>query len=248
MSGIRHGLRHRGLGDVKTFFGLVVLLGASCGGAPRPIAPDAASDADGLVPDASRAMDSGGTTTDAGTVDARADADIDSGLPAPSPSDLIGLLCAPDGSPPPGGSCPTQARIEASSCAGEGSVVFDGRDCTLAAGEECGPVRGAFGSVEACAEACSAAGQCSPEDLREWVSSCDRVWLYVNEGYDLPSSLCGAAAAWSCAEPAPDPAYGIPGRRCWREGVDEIEPAEMREMCAMTLLPTVSRLRCFNQI
>jgi hypothetical protein len=122
--------------------------------------------------------------------------------------------------------------------------VFDGWKCTLALGEECGEVRGAFNSIEACATACSAAGHCNDDALNEWMAYCDRVFVFTSSGYDVPDSLCGAAADWVCTGPRPDPDYGEPGRSCWREDVGNVDSDEMRQMCAMTLLPNVTTLFC----
>jgi hypothetical protein len=52
--------------------------------------------------------------------------------------------------------CRVQVPPSASGCAGRGRVVFDGRHCTLAAGEACVGARGAFDSFTECAWACAA--------------------------------------------------------------------------------------------
>jgi hypothetical protein len=98
---------------------------------------------------------------DAGRDAARIDTGFDGARDAwsaPDGSLTPDVVC---GGPVTPGPCPVQDPEVASACGAEGRVVFDGRYCNFARGPECGTERGAFGTFEACAISCEAAGYCN---------------------------------------------------------------------------------------
>lgn len=130
-------------------------------------------------------------TPDAASPDAaRVDAtpSVDSSVPPDSlldaAPDYSDLFCT--GRPiPPGLTCIIQDPSQVGPCDGGGAVVFDGTQCRVARGAECGASgRGAFESLEECGVTCAAAGHCTP----------GRIWCLPGEGARVPE-YCGHAPA-----------------------------------------------------
>lgn len=205
----------------------------------------------------------GPSATDAGGADASVDAGLadgaeggtdtgshDGGTVTPPDADAARvLLCEEGGAPEPSAPCEIQDPGLTDSCGGRGGVVFDGRSCALATGTECSDPIGAFDSFEACALACAAAGQCDRTKFLEWGSSCDTVWLGFRYS-PVPDTACSLANEWDCMEPPPpeaEPHQREPGRRCWQQSV-RVDDSFLEEACALTLLPSIGSLDCFNAL
>lgn len=115
-------------------------------------------------------------------------------------------LCT--GAPPATGiPCVPQDPRTHAGCGGEGRIVFYGTRCAIATGEECGPLRGAFASLEECAANCVAAGECAPlnifryEEGREpdFSTNCtEEPWTCAYIGYRWPTdpSRCAVFGAF----------------------------------------------------
>lgn len=157
------------------------------------------------------------------------------------------VLCRAAAAPDPGGDCPVRLASEAGPCGDEGSVIFDGVTCALATGTECSDELGTFDTFEECALACSAAGRCDSRKLYDWGLSCDIAWLHLHGGYPIPGATCSIADGWDCTEPAPEPEDGEPGLRCWKQH-SMTTPAFMEQVCALTLMPSVVIVECYNTL
>jgi len=224
---------------------VLCLLCLACGAGPS--AGDAGSADSGLPHGAEGGMDTG-APFDAGPP-------LDTGghdvgwVPPPDAQAARPLLCEEGGAPEPAGPCEVEDPNSTAGCDGHGGVVFDGRTCASATGGECSDPEGSFDSFEACAMACAAASECDRSKIIEWGSTCDTVWLHFRY-LPVPDTACSLGNEWDCMEPPPpdaQPEYGTPGWRCWRKLV-EVDPAFEEDACALTLMPSVSGLRCFNAL
>lgn len=189
--------------------------------------------------------DGGAHSTDAGYPHRDAPiASDDSGLtPLPDAAAVLPVLCQTAASDV---ECNVQVPESVGACGGTGAVVFDGTTCVLAAGAECSGERGAFDSFEQCARSCASAGHCDRTRFRNLGLSCDRLWT-CTAGEPAEDQLCGLSEAWSCNEPVPDPPNCVEGRRCWKISVD-VTPELEEQLCALSLMPTVAQVRCFNYL
>lgn len=128
----------------------VWFLATGCSCTPLPPAPDASFDSagDDVAGNDAAAGDSGVDASDASALDA-----FSTDVPVGD------ILCT--GMPVPRGlPCEAQDATSASGCGGVGRVAYHRGtgSCRQVSGAECGPVRGAFNTLEECAMACGRVG------------------------------------------------------------------------------------------
>jgi hypothetical protein len=137
-------------------------------------------------------------------------------------------------------SCPVQNPTEMGRC-GEPAAVFDGARCVRATGDSCDPEQRAyFGSVEQCAVACAARGQCN-----------EQMFSYSGTPSGLEEFEVGdeCDTLKVCSHQKP---------RCWSDGwvssadnpckgkgaVESVGEDLYERLCAFSLLPHTYEVEC----